>query len=343
MSTSHVNLIKHIHNSTRNKISILGGNYASALKDYIGEENVPVMFGGSDPRGLGESDEENQLKEFVASRLHRSKDSFISGGGYAEERSSVVSEGSGGDISDYEGYETGSDGEGEDSVHSLSCVDSPNVDRQPTLVNPVTGSGLLVGFPSSNSSSNSNNSSSGSNGGNVGKETGMLVGWSRSTSEREGLVAIGALDELMVAIEDLSKSLDAQRKEIELLQAARDKCKLDLFEVVGRKSGLQNQMMSLLCSDEHITMLPAEEGGGGGGGGGSRASVSLTLTMQLKRIRREAERLCEKGNEAQTLLNDAEAAVEAAEVIAEGITEQKRQASRRLSELLAQAVNIGVM
>jgi len=51
--------------NTRRKITILGSKYHQELNGYIGPENVPVIFGGSNPTPLEESDVEKELGRYV--------------------------------------------------------------------------------------------------------------------------------------------------------------------------------------------------------------------------------------------------------------------------------------
>jgi hypothetical protein len=56
---------------TRNNISIHGySDYQQVLCEYVGAENVPVAFGGTDSTPLGESPEELALKAFIEARLN---------------------------------------------------------------------------------------------------------------------------------------------------------------------------------------------------------------------------------------------------------------------------------
>jgi len=57
---------------TRNNVSIHGSSdYQPILCDYVGAENVPMAFGGTDTTPLGQSPEELALKAFIEARLHK--------------------------------------------------------------------------------------------------------------------------------------------------------------------------------------------------------------------------------------------------------------------------------
>mmetsp|Transcript_49755 Transcript_49755/g.63745 ORF Transcript_49755/g.63745 Transcript_49755/m.63745 type:complete len:594 (-) Transcript_49755:116-1897(-) len=408
--------------TTRNKISILGGGYSSALNEYIGAENVPEMFGGTDRRKLGESQEEDKLRDFVEEKI-RYVEEVRRSELMAEERSTVMetsvmetSQHTDQDPDETDSnYDTVSDGEGpqQTSQHPathkhasaedfklaalrVAAKDFPETSSEqklqlyglfkqstkgtcsksrpgildpvgrakfdawaeykaldqdqaryeyitlvksiepsftlppptppqtiPTLVPQTLPEPASCPLPLSDSIDESPKFSA--------MVTETLVGASGHEALSIGTgveaVSVEALDRLMAAVEDASRALDQSRKGILELIDVRNAQKLLMDEVKGRKAGLQNQMLSLCGNDEHLS---------GGGGGG----VSLTLTMQLRRICKEAERLCERGNEVQLLLDSSEAALEAAEQVADALVDEKREISRRLSELLAIAVNI---
>ena len=144
-------------------------------------------------------------------------------------------------------------------------------------------------------------------------------------------------------------------------------------EVVGRRSGLAQQTMCVILADKgaieplcHSRPPPGplegppafvadedrDPGGPGdvacaGAFGGTAAAppegptapeVSLALTMQLRRLRAEAEQLVGLEADRRRALAEAEAARAAAEAEGRRLAAVKRRATRLLSAVLARAV-----
>jgi hypothetical protein len=91
------------------------------------------------------------------------------------------------------------------------------------------------------------------------------------------------------------------------------------------------QTMCVIMADEDLS-----DGAGGAGG------VSVTLTMQLRRIKAEAEQLVGRERSAQLQLDDATRACAAAEAEAGRLLAARRGASKALSLILATAVDRGI-
>jgi hypothetical protein len=54
-----------VHPNTQAKIEVMGSSYQAEMREFIDENQIPELYGGSSPYPPGESEEEKKIEKWV--------------------------------------------------------------------------------------------------------------------------------------------------------------------------------------------------------------------------------------------------------------------------------------